>query len=82
MEFNIGDKVIIKSIKTKGEITDIRYRERIPIIYYIVNYVDTQGHKKSKNVNCLRGFQVEHLELDKQYYRENRIDDILKGKVL
>lgn len=77
MEFNIGDKVIIKSIKTKGEITEIKHREVIPVkIYYIVDYFDASGSKHST------GFKGEHLELDKQYYREKRINDILKGKVL
>jgi hypothetical protein len=77
MEFNIGDKVIIKSIKTKGEIREIKPRfNNFRIVYYIVDYFDVGGSKHST------GFKKEHLELDKQYYREKRIDDVLKGKVL
>lgn len=76
MEFNIGDRVIIKSIKTKGEVTHIS-KDRNGVTYYIVDYVDRNGHKIATT-----GFKGEHIELDKQYYRENKIDDILKGKVL
>lgn len=77
MGFNIGDRVIIKSIKTKGEVTRIS-KDRNGVIYYIVDYIDRNGHKNSIST----GFKGEHIELDKQYYRENKIDDILKGKVL
>ena len=87
MGFNIGDKVIIKSIKTKGEVTQLIVPRSDPKLngstqigsnelYYIIDYYDDLGGQHST------GFKEDHIELDKQYYREKSINDILKGKVL
>lgn len=74
MKFNKGDKVIIKSIKVKGTIESVRYSfigSSNSENYYMVNY----GGSTS-------GFKAEHLEIDKEYYRDKKINDILKNKDL
>ena len=68
-KFNKGDKVIINSINTKGIISYIRYplhNEPQPI-YYIVDYTNGSGDE------CSTGFKSEHIRLDKEWYRNQKI---------